>query len=126
MPRPPYIKVGAEAIISPRGSVFASSTLRKQQNNYSSKAQLPSKAPPPTQTPQGQPLLDRGWQQPLNHHKAQPARRVKDAEGTAKPLVLDSVRWLGYLQVNIATSFTFRRKSHFENYGSKLFIGVSK
>ena len=50
-----------------------------------------------SQTPQGQPLLDRGWQQPLNHHKAQPARRVKDAEGTAKPLVLDSVRWLGYL-----------------------------
>ena len=58
---------------------------------------LPADAPPPTQTPQGQPLLDRGWQQPLNHHKAQPARRVKDAEGTAKPLVLDSVRWLGYL-----------------------------
>ena len=42
-------------------------------------------------------LFDRGWQQPLNCHKAQPARRVKDAEGTAKPLVLDSVRWLGYL-----------------------------
>ena len=42
-------------------------------------------------------LFDRGWQQPLDHHKAQPARRVKDAEGTAKPLVLDSVRWLGYL-----------------------------
>ena len=41
-------------------------------------------------------LFDRGWQQPLNCHKAQPARRVKDAEGTAKPLVLDSVRWLGY------------------------------
>ena len=41
-------------------------------------------------------LSDRGWQQPLDHHKAQPARRVKDAEGTAKPLVLDSVRWLGY------------------------------
>ena len=42
-------------------------------------------------------LSDRGWQQPLDHHKAQPARRVKDAEGTAKPLVLDSARWLGYL-----------------------------
>ncbi len=42
-------------------------------------------------------LSDRGWQQPLNCHKAQPARRVKDAEGTAQPLVLDSVRWLGYL-----------------------------
>ena len=42
-------------------------------------------------------LSDRGWQQPLNHHEAQPACRVKDAEGTAKPLVLDSARWLGYL-----------------------------
>ena len=41
-------------------------------------------------------LFDRGWQQPLDHPGAQPARRVKDAEGTAKPLVLDSVRWLGY------------------------------
>ena len=41
-------------------------------------------------------LFDRGWQQPLNHHKAQPARRVKDAAGTAKPLVLDTARWLGY------------------------------
>ena len=41
-------------------------------------------------------LFDRGWQQPLNHHKAQPARRVKDAAGTAKPLVLDTARWLSY------------------------------
>ena len=41
-------------------------------------------------------LFDRGWQQPLNCHKAQPAHRVKDAEGKAKPLVLDSVRWLCY------------------------------
>ena len=64
----------------------------------------------------GSTLFDRGWQQPLNHSEAQPARRVKDAEGTAKPLVLDSARWLGYLRVNIATPFTFRRKSHFENY----------
>ena len=42
-------------------------------------------------------LFDRGWQQPLNQYEAQPAHRVKDAAGTAKPLVLDSVRWLGYL-----------------------------
>ena len=41
-------------------------------------------------------LFDRGWQQPLDHPTAQPARRVKDVEGTAKPIVLDSVRWLGY------------------------------
>ena len=42
-------------------------------------------------------LFDRGWQQPLDHPEAQPARRVKDAEGTAQPLVLDSARWLCYL-----------------------------
>ena len=47
----------------------------------------------------GSTLFDRGWQQPLDHHGAQPARRVKDAEGTAQPLVLDSVRWLGYLAI---------------------------
>ena len=49
-------------------------------------------------------LSDRGWQQPLDHHKAQPARRVKDAEGTAKPLVLDSVRWLGYSATYISNA----------------------
>ena len=49
-------------------------------------------------------LSDRGWQQPLNCHKAQPARRVKDAEGTAKPLVLDSVRWLGYSATYISNA----------------------
>ena len=96
MPRPPYIKVGAEDAISHRGSVFASSTLREQQNNNRSTAPLHSNAAPPAQTPQGQPLFDRGWQQPLDHPGAQPARRVKDAEGTAQPLVLDTVRWLGY------------------------------
>ena len=49
-------------------------------------------------------LSDRGWQQPLDHHKAQPARRVKDAEGTAQPLVLDSVRWLGYSATHISNA----------------------
>ncbi|MDY4198976.1 MAG: hypothetical protein SOX90_00605, partial [Candidatus Fimadaptatus sp.] len=38
-----------------------------------------------------------GWQQPLDHPGAQSVRRVKDAEGTAQPLVLDSMRWLGYI-----------------------------
>ena len=42
-------------------------------------------------------LFDRGWQQPLNCHEAQSACRVKDAEGTAQPLVLDPARWLCYL-----------------------------
>ncbi len=49
-------------------------------------------------------LSDRGWQQPLDHPEAQPARRVKDAEGTAKPLVLDSVRWLGYSATHISNA----------------------
>ena len=52
-------------------------------------------------------LFDRGWQQPLNHHKAQPARRVKDAAGTAKPLVLDTARWLGYF-LCLSTCHSFR------------------
>ena len=76
--------------------MFASSTLREPQNDKRSKVSLPANASSSTQTPQGQPLLDRGWQQPLDHPGAQPACRVKDAEGTAKPLVLDSVRWLCY------------------------------
>ena len=171
MPRPPYIRVGAEAIISPRGSVFASSTLREQQSDMRSKVSLPSNAPPPTQAPTGQPcstgvgnnpltipehsqravsrmpkarrsrlsltrcagcatfpnhklrrqrfvvhpnsamstLFDRGWQQPLDHPGAQPACRVKDAEGTAQPLVLDSVRWLGYSPKSQAAPPTLRR-----------------
>ena len=54
----------------------------------------------------GSTLFDRGWQQPLDHPEAQPARRVKDAEGTAKPLVLDSVRWLGYLPAMLPASST--------------------
>ena len=44
----------------------------------------------------GSTLFDRGWQQPLDHNEAQPIHRVNDAEGTAKQLVLDSARWLGY------------------------------
>ena len=55
MPRPPYIRVGAEVAISPRGSVFASSTLREQQSDKRSKVSLPANASPPTQTPTGQP-----------------------------------------------------------------------
>ena len=44
----------------------------------------------------GSTLFGRCWQQPLDHNEAQPVHRVKDAEGTAKPLVLDSARWLCY------------------------------
>ena len=55
-------------------------------------------------------LFDRGWQQPLNHQTAQPTRRVKDAEGTAQPLVLDSVRWLGYLPCRAHHKLKWARK----------------
>ena len=44
----------------------------------------------------GSTLFGRCWQQPLDHNEAQPVHRVKDAGGTAKPLVLDSARRLGY------------------------------
>ena len=54
----------------------------------------------------GSTLFDMGWQQPLNCHKAPPVCRVKDAEGTAQPLVLDSVRWLCYLAAVPVLIFT--------------------
>ena len=65
------------------------------KNNSRSKAPLPSNASPPTQTPQGQPGLTGVGNNPLIVTQPSRACRVKDAEGTAKPLVLDSVRWLG-------------------------------
>ena len=46
MPRPPYIKVGAEDAIGHQGSVFASSTLREQQSDMRGKAPLPANASP--------------------------------------------------------------------------------
>ena len=60
----------------------------------------------------GSTLFDRGWQQPLDHTGAQPARRVKDAEGTAQPLVLDSVCWLGYILLNMAAFPMFKPHLH--------------
>ena len=65
MPRPPYIRVGAEAIISPRGSAFASSTLREQQSDMRGKVSLPANASPPTQAPTGQPCLTGVGNNPL-------------------------------------------------------------
>ena len=49
-------------------------------------------------------LFDRGWQQPLNCHKAPPVCRVKDAEGMAKPLVLDSAHWWCYFVAQVPQS----------------------
>ena len=46
---------------------------------------------------------------PLTITKPSRRRRVKDAEGTAKPLVLDSVRWLGYLAAVPVRNFHAQR-----------------
>ena len=67
-------------------------------------------------------LSDRGWQQPLDHQKAQPARRVKDAEGTAQPLVLDSARWLGYIPCFSPASHFARTNSYIAHLHIILFI----
>ena len=48
-----------------RASVFAFSTLREQQNNNRGKVPLPADAPPPTQTPTGQPCLTGVGNNPL-------------------------------------------------------------
>ena len=56
-------------------------------------------------------LPDRGWQQPLNCHEARSACRVKDAEGTAQPLVLDPARWLCYLARPQAVPVAIRRSN---------------
>jgi hypothetical protein len=48
-------------------------------------------------------LIDRGWYQPLDCPLAPAARRVKDAAGTAKPLVLDAVGWLCYVSLLLVT-----------------------
>ena len=60
-------------------------------------------APPPTQTPQGQPCLTGVGNNPLTVTKHSQHAAVKDAEGTAQPLVLDSARWLCYLAKPQAT-----------------------
>ena len=67
--------MGAEVAISSRGSVFASSTPREQQNNSRGKIPLTVSALPPTQTPQGQPC----------------------STGVGNNPLTISVRWLGYI-----------------------------
>ena len=68
-------------------------------------------------------LFDRGWQQPLNHSEAQPARRVKDAEDTVQPLVLDSARWLCYIST-VHQSHTRLQTSLLKGDGNCLNGGV--
>ena len=68
-------------------------------------------------------LFDMGWQQPLNHSESRPARRVKDAEDTVQPLVLDSARWLCYLSV-VHQSHTRLQTSLLKEDGNCLNVGV--
>ena len=74
MPRPPYIRVGAEVAISPRGSAFASSTLRERQSDMRGKVSLPANASPPTQAPTGQPCSTGVGNNPLTITK--PSQRA--------------------------------------------------
>ena len=100
MPRPPYIKVGAEDAISPRGSAFASSTLREQQGNSRGKtpllanAPLTADAPPLTQTPQGQPCLTGVGNTPLTIKK--PSQRTVSRMPKARRSRLSLTRRAGW------------------------------
>ena len=94
MPRPPYIKVGAEGAISHQGSVQASSTLRDRQNNNRSKTPLPSNASPPAQTPQGQPCLTGVGNNPLTIKK--PSQRAVSRMPKARRSCLSLTRCAGW------------------------------
>ena len=52
-----------------------------------------------SQAPQDQPVFDRDWQQPLNHHEAQPACRVKDKRLRRAFGILDTARRLGFMTI---------------------------
>ena len=86
--------MGAEVIISPRGSVFASSTLREQYNNNRGKAQLTANVSPPTQTPQGQPCLTGVGNNPLTITK--PSQRAVSRMPKARRSRLSLTRCAGW------------------------------
>ena len=86
--------MGAEVIISPRGSVFASSTLREQYNNNRGKASLTANVSPPTQTPQGQPCLTGVGNNPLTITK--PSRRAVSRMPKARRSRLSLTRCAGW------------------------------
>ena len=100
MPRPPYIKVGAEDAISRQGSVFASSTLREQQGDSRGKTPLPANspltadAPPLTQTPYGQPCSTGVGNNPLTIKK--PSQRTVSRMPKARRSRLSLTRRAGW------------------------------
>ena len=102
MPRPPYIKVGAEGAIRHQGSVQASLTLRKQQKNNRGKVPLPTDAPPPTQTPQGQPCLTGVGNNPLTIR--QPSQRAVSRMPKARRSRLSLTRCAGWATFFMRTS----------------------
>ena len=112
MPRPPYIRVGAEAIISPRGSAFASSTLREQQSDMRSKVSLPANASPPTQAPTGQPCLTGVGNNPLTIKK--PSQRAVSRMPKARRSRLSLTRCAGWatFPLSLSASLTLRKQCH--------------
>ena len=112
MPRPPEIKVGAEGAISSRGSVFAFSTLREQQNNNRSKAPLPSNDSPPTQTPQGQPCSTGVGNNPLTipEHSQRAVSRMPKARRSRLSLTR-CAGWATFLHC-LSASSTLREQQY--------------
>ena len=88
------LKWAREVIISPRGSVFASSTLREQYNNNRGKTPLTANVSPPTQTPQGQPCLTGVGNNPLIVIK--PSQRAVSRMPKARRSRLSLTRCVGW------------------------------
>ena len=85
-----------------RASVFAFSTLREQQNNNRGKVPLPADAPPPTQTPTGQPCLTGVGNNPLTIR--QPSQRAVSRMPKARRSRLSLTRCAGWATFFIRTS----------------------
>ena len=98
MPRPPYIRVGAEAIISPRGSVFASSTLREQQGD------MRSKVSPSLKLRKVNPCLTGVGNNPLTITK--PSRRAVSRMPKARRSRLSLTRCAGWATLPLCLSAT--------------------
>ena len=114
MPRPPYIRVGAEGAISPQCSIFASSTLREPQNDKRSKVSLPANASSSTQTPQGQPCSTGVGNNPLTITKLS-QRAVSRTSGFAVPAASLTRRagWATFYACPLATHFEHISFPHF-------------
>ena len=85
--------MGAEWAIRQQGSVQASLTLRKQRKNNRGKVPLPTDAPPPTQTPTGQPCSTGVGNNPLTIKK--PSQRAVSRMPKARRSRLSLTRCAG-------------------------------